>query len=729
MSKSQMKYLVLWLFLAGVALIVFIQFISGQNINRSIQGNKRLLEEVAIQYELRKLESDILTVESDIRGLVIMGDTSQMGEVASKIQNIQSTITTLQQQLKDTLLRQEVATLSTLVRNKIQFSYQILNAYQQAGKEAGQAVVNTNRGRAIRDSILMVISHLDNVRQDQLHKITTSIETSGNRARIWGFLLAGIACLACILIFLYIVNKGWQQQRMIEVLNESEKKVKEVASVKEQFLANMSHEIRTPMNAIMGFTNLLKKTSLNSQQIQYVEYIHSSSENLLTLINDILDLSKIEAGMMDIEEAPFSLNGLISSVEIMFSEKARQKGLRFKISVEPSIHDVLSGDAVRLTQVLINLLSNAVKFTDKGYVQLAVLPVKQTAEDVELEFRVQDSGLGIPPDKRQAIFDRFQQVDSQTSRRFGGTGLGLSIVKQLVDLQNGIIQVRSEVNVGTEFIVRLPFKPVYNYEALYAISSEEIESNIRDIKVLIAEDNQMNQQLMKHLMKQWGIDYALVNNGREALEELSQNKYSLVLMDIQMPEMDGYTTTQAIRNELHLDVPIVAMTAHAMVGEKERCLSFGMNDYISKPVKETELFAILKQYARPYEQAGEKKAAEAPQTELIDLAYLKELSMGDPEFENAIIRQFIVQVPDELTLLQEAISFNNFQRVKSLAHSMKSTVAYLGLADKLHPALQRMEAEAVAAKEDHHFQEDFQLVKSICEKAIQEARQLLHISA
>jgi CheY-like chemotaxis protein len=452
-----------------------------------------------------------------------------------------------------------------------------------------------------------------------------------------------------------------------------------------------------------------------------VEYIHSSSENLLTLINDILDLSKIEAGKMNIDEAPFSLNGLISSVQIMFSDKARQKGLKFRIQVDPAIQDVLCGDAVRLTQILINLLSNAIKFTDKGSVQLTVSPVKQTAEDVELEFSVKDTGMGIAPEKRALIFERFHQADAQTTRRYGGTGLGLSIVKQLVDLQNGIIQVRSEVGQGTEFVVRLPFKTVGEYELSDMVAREEVESTIRDVKVLIAEDNAMNQQLMRHLMKQWNVDYKLVSNGREALQALEEEAFSLILMDIQMPEMDGYNTTLAIRNELKLDTPIVAMTAHAMAGEKERCISYGMNDYISKPVKEGELFSILRLHA--------KEATEAPNgTQVIDLAYLKELSFGDPEFENAIIRQFIVQVPDELKLLQEAIQHRDYPLIKSLAHGMKSSVAYLGLSEQLFPPLQRMEEEAVTNNENGHYEEDFSTVQETCDQAVKEARQLIQVS-
>ena len=726
MWKGQLKYLVLWLFLGGVALIVFIQFITGENINRLIQGNKSLLSEVAIQNHLRQLESDVLTVESDIRGGIITGDSSHFKDVQLKIQKIRRELVYLENELEDNAGVNELQQLRLLIDNKLIFTAQILAAYHTNGKAAGEAIINTGQGKRLRDSISLLITQLDNNRQHALREIINANQGSGTRARLMAFMLAGLACVICISAFFYIVNRGRQQQRMITALNESEKRNKEAAKIKEQFLANMSHEIRTPMNAILGFTSLLKKTNLDSQQVQYVEYIYSSGENLLTIINDILDLSKIEAGMMSIDETPFSLNGLVSSVEVMFKDKARNKGLQFEVNLHPNIHDTLSGDAVRLTQILINLISNAIKFTDKGYVRVDVQAIKQTDEEVELQFSIKDSGVGIAPDKRRAIFDRFQQADAETSRRFGGTGLGLSIVKQLVDLQDGIIQVNSELKKGSEFIVRLSYKPVMSGEPFMPIGQEEDNPAIENLRVLVAEDNQMNQQLIRHLMKQWRVDYVLANNGREAIDIIKNEDVSLVLMDIQMPEMDGYTATQLIRNDLNKQVPIVAMTAHAMPGEKERCLSYGMNDYISKPVKENELYSILKQYALQPEVKPEKQpAAPASEMTLIDLTYLKELSMGDAAFEKEIVKQFVIQVPQELEDLKQAMQEGDRQKMKSIAHGMKSSVAYVGLKDRLHAHLHRIETANVNQEPLEQYQEDFQYVKATCEKAILEAQDWL----
>src|SRR6476620_5152519 len=492
--------------------------------------------------------------------------------------------------------------------------------------------------------------------------------------------------------------------------------------MKEQFLANMSHEIRTPMNSILGFTNLLRRTQLNDHQRDYVRNIHSASENLLALVNDILDLSKIEAGMMHLEEVRFSLNSLINSVGAMFIEKIREKELSLDVHIDKDVPDVLQGDAVRLTQILVNLISNAVKFTHEGSISIAVHNIAISESEVRLRLIISDTGIGIAPDKQKYIFERFQQADTEITRRFGGTGLGLAIVKQLVDLQQGHINLKSVLNKGTEFTVDLSYK-LPDVDQLYseALAAEMEPVKLQRIKALIAEDNIMNQQLIAHLLKSWSIDYTIVNNGAEAIEELKINSYSIVLMDIQMPEMDGYTATERIRKDLQVEIPIIAMTAHAMTGEKEKCLALGMNDYVSKPIKETVLYNIIARHAQHHSDLNNDNSVQ------INLEYLHQLSGNDPDFERQILEQFQMQMPEELNLLKHAIQHRDFDKIRRVAHTMKSTVGYVGLSDELTPALS--EIENVEHLADNSILDDhYNFISVKCFEALEGVKRLLKTS-
>jgi signal transduction histidine kinase/CheY-like chemotaxis protein len=717
MQSTLFRYWVLWLFLIGILTVVYIQVISGNNINRLIQGNKKVFHEMQLQSELRKVEADILTVESDIRGAVITGKKEYLQNVEARNESIKKQIQQINSLYNSEVGEGNVKQLHTLLLEKIDFGSQVLNAYKH-GKDSAEKVINTGKGKDIRDSITNTIAELDNSRRAELRRIISSIEKTGDKVRLWGFIIGVIAIIAVSGAFYYILNEGRKQQRMIQRLNVSERRSKELASAKEQFLANMSHEIRTPMNAILGFTNLLRRSTLTEEQRKFVQNIHTAGENLLALVNDILDLSKIEAGMMVIEETNFSLHSLVSSVAAMFSEKIKEKGLNLQINIDNEVPDVLSGDAVRLTQILVNLLSNGVKFTDKGEIKVVVKLLEADDEQARIRISVADTGIGIVKAKQQAIFERFQQAETETTRRFGGSGLGLSIVKQLVDLQKGRIYVKSEPGKGSSFIVELTYKlPDINQLYSEALAAQEDIVSLQQIRALIAEDNPMNQMLIAHLMKSWEIDYVLVSNGKQVIEELKKNRYSIILMDIQMPEMDGYTATGIIRNELKMDIPIIAMTAHALAGEKEKCLHLGMNDYVSKPIKETLLYNIIARNAQyPFEPENANIA--------IDLNYLHALSGNDSEFEREILNQFIVQLPEELSRLLAAIEERDYNRIKQIAHSLKSTIGYIGFSDELGPILERIEQSSLI-KDDKSIHDDFIQVNNKCHYALSGVQQLL----
>ncbi|HEX4887963.1 MAG TPA: PAS domain S-box protein [Luteibaculaceae bacterium] len=381
----------------------------------------------------------------------------------------------------------------------------------------------------------------------------------------------------------------------LERERQQQKVMQETLRVKDQFMANMSHEIRTPMNAIIGFTDLLDKSGLSDTQLEYVEAIKSSGKNLLTIVNDILDLSKIHNGKIVFERSPVSVEDVCKNIAVIFEPKAKAKGLKLNTLLDPNDRIVVWGDQVRLSQILINLLGNALKFTEQGGVSFGYRVVSKTNEEVTLEFVVEDTGIGIETNLLDRVFDRFTQANTETNRLYGGTGLGLSIVKGLIEALNGSIQVSSEKGKGTRFSFKLTFEK-YPEDGHASMDHSEPESqqpkdyHIAGKRILLVEDNKLNQRLALTLLKQAGCLVELAENGEEAVAWLKKARFDLVLMDMQMPIMDGYTAVGVIRNDLKMDVPIIAMTAHAMAGERDKCIGLGMNEYVSKPFTKDDLF-------------------------------------------------------------------------------------------------------------------------------------------
>lgn len=363
-------------------------------------------------------------------------------------------------------------------------------------------------------------------------------------------------------------------------------------AAKESFLASMSHEIRTPLNAIIGFQQLLKETHLNSEQKEYVESIDFAGKNLLIIINDILDLSKIEAGKFEFDESEFNVADITKSVVDLVNQRAKEKNIKLFISQDANIPKILYGDSGRLTQILLNLIGNAIKFTEKGEVKIALQLLEENDEFALCEFIIEDTGIGIPPDKLKMIFERFTQANTDTTRKYGGTGLGLTICKHLVEMQGGKIMAESEMGKGSRFSVELKFKKLAsNTHVTKTFTNFSIPNN-KKLSILLAEDIALNQRLVEKIMEKWGHNLDIAENGKVAVEKVNQNNYDLILMDIQMPIMDGYEAARYIRDMSDKNkqkTPIIALTAHASHAEAEKCLNIGMNAYIAKPFNQEQL--------------------------------------------------------------------------------------------------------------------------------------------
>ncbi|MDZ4666862.1 MAG: ATP-binding protein [bacterium] len=448
---------------------------------------------------------------------------------------------------------------------------------------------------------------------------------------------------------------------------------------KQQFLSNMSHEIRTPMNAIIGFTKVLLKTELSNKQKEFLDAIKLSGDSLIVLINDILDLAKVDAGKMEFEKIPFNMASSIGVMLHLFDSKIREKNLSLIREYDKRIPEVLVGDPVRLHQVILNLVSNAVKFTSHGRITVGVELQKEDDEKVTVKFFVSDTGIGIPENKLGQIFDNFQQATSGTSRLYGGTGLGLAIVKQLIEPQGGKIEVESEVNVGSTFSFTLDFEKTR--EVAEVITTElDKQTEIKNIKLLVVEDIALNQLLMKTLLDDFGFESDIAANGKIALQKLEEKSYDLILMDLQMPEMNGFEATEYIRKKMYSLIPIIALTADVTTADLEKCRGVGMNDYISKPVDENLLYnkivALVKKeriLAEPINLLAKNKYKS------IDLNYLSKRTKSNQLLMIELISLYLAQTPVLIFEIKQSLEQQNWKALHASVHKIIPSFAIVGI--------------------------------------------------
>lgn len=480
-------------------------------------------------------------------------------------------------------------------------------------------------------------------------------------------------------------------------------KANEAVKSKQQFLSNMSHEIRTPMNAIIGFTKVVLKTELTAKQKEYLTAIKMSGDALIVLINDILDLAKVDAGKMTFEKTPFKLKLSIKAMLHLFETKIQEKNLKLVTHYDNDIPEVLLGDPVRLHQIILNLVSNAVKFTSIGKITVSVKLVSETDDDVAIRFSIADTGIGISETKTEKIFENFQQATSGTSRIFGGTGLGLAIVKQLVEAQNGTIDVESTIGKGSTFSFILYFDKT-NIDAILEPEILEIDTKIKDTKILVVEDMELNQLLMKTLLDDFGFECEIAANGKIAIEKLQKSSYDIILMDLQMPEMNGFEATEYIRQKMKLTLPIIALTADVTTVDVAKCKAVGMNDYISKPVDERLLYSKLISFIKRPVAIIENQINGNDQIQTIkyvDLSYLSQLTKANPKLMTEMIEVYLKQTPPLLISMKQSFKDRDWQLLKSTAHKIIPSFAIMGinvqyeeLAKKIQEYAEKLELSA-----------------------------------
>ncbi|MBI5373046.1 MAG: response regulator [Sphingobacteriales bacterium] len=486
----------------------------------------------------------------------------------------------------------------------------------------------------------------------------------------------------------------------------------ESAEAKEIFLANMSHEIRTPMNAIIGMGRQLSRTNLDEQQQFYLETISKAAEHLLVLINDILDISKIEAGKLNLVQTGFRPGEVIDHCLQVMKHKAEEKGLKLVKKNGPGLSTIFIGDPYRLTQVLQNLVSNAIKFTEQGSVTVSCLVQPEKDKKQIMMLTVTDTGIGMDPEFQASVFRKFTQEDRSTARKYGGTGLGMSISKQLAELMNGSIDVSSRKGEGTAITLTIPFTVGVAADIPDTQMAAADSSILKGKKILLVEDNEMNRLVATTLLNNYGAVTEEAHNGAEAIRAVKDGFYDLILMDVQMPVLNGFDATRIIRQELNEFIPIIALTANAIKGEAEKCLKAGMNDYISKPFGEEELVnAIAKWLGKEPDKFAapplpEMKNGESPR--LYELTQLEKIASNNQSFIRKMVTLFTNQAPADLKEIREAFANGNLATVRSTAHRMKPSLDNMGI-ESLHGLIREIETW-----DDSHAPND-QLDKKIAE--------------
>lgn len=472
------------------------------------------------------------------------------------------------------------------------------------------------------------------------------------------------------------------EKELVEANRLSENALK----FREQFVANVSHEIRTPMSGISGMINLLLETPLDKEQREYLNALKNSTDNILVILNDILDISKIDAGQINIDEFEFRLDEVVDSVMGLLKPRSREKKLELGFSKSGKIPSVLIGDPVRLNQILMNLLNNSIKFTEKGSIRLTMENILNNAGSAWIRFVVTDTGIGIPEDKFDTIFESFAQAGRETASKYGGSGLGLAIVKKLVDIQQGTIKVESTVGKGTTFKVDLPFKlPIH--KGIETHEKREDDHLVFDqARVLLVEDNSVNVLLTRKILQQWGIEPDLAENGKICIEKAKLKNYDLILMDIQMPELNGYDATSFIRNQFSYPknkVGIIAMTARTSIKERTYCIQAGMDDYIAKPFKKEQLLQkiipFLEKRIIPNPMNHKKQPESVPESPVIDLSYLIQVAEGSNEFIVEMIRHFLKKTPQAVWELGESLREGNWEQIRNISHRIRPGMGFMGI--------------------------------------------------
>ena len=708
----------------AVVAIILIAAFSLINVRQFSNNSQKVAHTREVSMALSENLIIMQDVETGMRGFIITGKTSYLDPYYLAVASLDINLKQLKNLTSDNPLQlKRIDTLERLSREKITISKQNIIIRQISGFEEAFARVNTEKGKNIMDSIRAINLRMQKAEIESLDNSIISTEISLDKTNSL-VVIGGAFSVLVVIVLIFFIRRTL---KLKFELNKSKEHAEELVKFKDRFLSNMSHEIRTPMNAIIGFTKVISKTELTEKQREYLSAIKMSGDSLIVLINDILDLAKVDAGKMSFENVPFKMALSISAMLHLFEIKIQEKNLTLIKEYDDKIPSVLLGDSLRLHQIILNLLSNAVKFTNDGKITVSVRLVSEDEEQAVIAFSVADTGMGIADDKLEKIFENFQQATSGTSRLFGGTGLGLAIVKQLVEAQGGTVSVKSKVNEGSVFSFTLQFQKT-NAETEPETEMLKLNAEIKNIKVLVVEDIPLNQLLMKTILEDFGFEPQIAGNGKIAVEKLETGSYDVILMDLQMPEMNGFEATRHIRSILKSDIPIIALTADVTTVDLAKCRAVGMNDYIPKPVDEKLLYLkITSLVKKPIATVETEPNGNADSlNRFINLDHLHKITKSNPLLMIEMISLYLEQTPPLVSIMQQSVIDTDMKSLYSAVHKMIPSFSIVGISQEFENMARKIQENARAEKEINGTSEMVTQLAGICSQACIELKEELN---
>lgn len=714
-----LRLLIVFVLFGGIILNYFIENKVNSSVKDHNTGSAFVVKHVEYKHVVDKTTNALTQIDHELSNYLLTGNEEQLKLLKTQMGHLQQSVSVIREEASLYIPKYLVNIFIHKLRNRTDFQNKVLSLYEQQGKEPALLLLNSSEDRLTLTDYASSEAELANVlnlRIEELNKQLMTAETETlTLDKRWNI----ISFIFMLLIALIVFYQTIRITVLNKELGEAVYKMKHATRIKDQFMSNITHELRTPLNSILGYTNLLLKRSHQPEAEKWIQAVNSSGTLLLEIVNDVLDYSKLESGYLQISKDPFLLDDVLSNLKNIISNRAETKGLSLVILKDQSLPASFNGDEKKLKQILINLAGNAVKFTEKGTVKVEVMLQQQIGDSYWLEFTVSDTGIGIEPQNLKHVFERFYQVENSYSKKYSGTGLGLPIVKQLVDLQGGTITVNSTKGSGTSFRFVLPF------EKVEFVQKEEINlAPVRNMlqsaakRILVVDDHELNRELLELVLKEYNCRVTTAQNGTEALQELQKKKFDMVLMDVQMPEMNGIETTQKIRNEFVLDVPVIACTAFSQPSEMQMCMEAGMNDYLGKPIEEIELLRLLNKYLN--------LNAEVKTGSLINFKQIHSITGANKELTSNMLTRAVALIPEELEHLHQSILQKNYTVVKEQAHTMCSTLGLMGASATLMEQIKTIQYKAKdPAPEQEQLLQLFYEVNDTVHKMISELKEYL----